>query len=561
MRPGNRMTRAALTVLIAVLVATAAAQYPGAREHSVPSLAMTTQPQTPSPRPAVDERSPALRAGTPVSYARSWGPSSKHWLQAQADVESLTVEQAAAQVIVPHWSSPDIDGLAAMMVRGGFGGVILMGGAITSADALVELTEEVQRAGGDRPWGTLVSTDQEGGTVARLRGIVSDLPGFMAAGAARDKSAVTRAYRELAIDMRDLGVTVDFAPVADMTIGLADPTIRTRSAGDTSANVSATVVAAAQGFIAGGVVPVVKHFPGHGSVTVDSHTAVPHQSASLAQLEERDLVPFAHAIDAGVPAVMMGHVALAEWGDVPASLSPAAYAYLRDEMGFDGVAVTDALDMGAITRDHSSGEAAVAALAAGADVLLMPADPIAARDAVVAAVESGTVSRSRLDEAATRMIALQRWQLSLGAVVDLETNYGRDLAVAGATVAAVSCDAPFVTGQVEIVGGSQSDRNRLARALVARGVEAVLGGSDTPPKSGDITTVAFTGGGASLDGADVVVATGVPWALEGVSAPTLVALYGNSADALAGLADVLTGLKAPGGQWPVSMDVPHDTCG
>lgn len=257
---------------------------------------------------------------------------------------------------------------------------------------------------------------------------------------------------------------------------------------------------------------------------------------------------------------MMGHIALSEWGDVPATLSPDAYDYLRNELGFDGVAITDALDMGAITRTYSPAEAAVGALAAGADMVLMPADPMAARAGIVDAVNSGELSRERLDEAAARIIALQRWQRSLGPLVDLHTNYGRDLAVAGVTVAAMSCEAPFVSGPVEIVGGSESDRTRLARGLTAHGVTVVDVPSRGAGASEDITTVAFMGGDSAGRTADVAISTGSPWALQGSSAPVLVALYGRSADALAGLADVLAGVAMPGGEWPVDMDVPHDTC-
>ena len=557
MRPGKRFVLAASTLLIAVLVATAAAQFP--QSASNPSLAVTPQTPTPSAsQPGADQQSPALTAGTPVSHARSWGPTNDQWLRAQADAKSLTLEQAAGQVIVPHWNSPDVDGLTRLMESGGFGGVILMGGAITTADALAELTAAVQQAGGGRPWGTLVSTDQEGGTVARLRGIVPDVPGFMAAGAARDKRAVTYAYRESAVDMRALGVTMDYAPVADMTIGMADPIIRTRSAGDDADNVSATVVAATKGYVDGGVVPVIKHFPGHGSVKVDSHTALPHQSASLAQLEERDLVPFARAIDAGAPAVMMGHIALADWDSLPATLAPKAYDYLRGEMGFDGVAVTDALNMGAITHGYSPGEASVAALAAGADVLLMPTDPFAARSAIVAAAQDDEQLRERLYEAAARIIALQRWQRSMGPLVDTGTNYGRDLASAGATVAAANCEAPFVSGAVEVVGGSATHREHLAKALASHGLPV----SPVAEPSGDegVSVVAFAQSGVAQPQADVLISTGAPWQLEGSPAKVLVALYGNSADALAGLADVLTGVAPPGGAWPVAIDVPHAAC-
>src|SRR5690554_2552524 len=306
MRLRKRLALAATTLLIAVAVATVAAQFPQSTNSRTSVAAPPVDAASSrSPAPAVDNSAPSLTAHYIAPPDRTWGPSGEQWVRAQADAQLLTLEQAAGQVIVPHWDSPATAGLTSMMERGGFGGVILMSGAVTTADALAELTAAVQQADGGRAWGTLVSTDQEGGSVARLRGIVPGVPDFMAAGAARDKRAVSFAYRESAVDMRALGVTMNYAPVADMTIGMADPIIRTRSAGDDVENVSATVIAATKGYIDGGVVPVIKHFPGHGSVEVDSHTALPHQSATISELEERDLVPFARAIDSGAPAVMM----------------------------------------------------------------------------------------------------------------------------------------------------------------------------------------------------------------------------------------------------------------
>ena len=553
-----RRRAAALAATVAALgVATAAIVVPAIER--APSA--TSPGSASSPEPDV---TPAVVAPTlDVADDRAWGPTGEQWSRALRQARGLSLEAAAGQVIIPRWSSPNAGALVASMHEGGWGGVILMGGAVTTADALVSLTEAVQSADGGRAWGTIVSTDQEGGTVARLRGLVPDVPGFMAAGAAQNKERVERAYAQAGVDMRELGVTMDFAPVADMTIGTADPIIRSRSAGSGVDNVSATVVAAVDGYLDGGVVPVIKHFPGHGSVTVDSHAALPSQSASLETLEKRDIAPFQRAIDAGAPALMMGHIALAEWGEQPATLAPGAYAYVRDHLGFDGLIITDALDMGAITDTHDPGEAAVEALAAGADVLLMPADPLAARDAIVSAVEAGELSRDRLDEAAARMIAMQTWQQRLGPRVDTGSGYGRDLAVAGATVAAERCGGALVSDTVVLDGASAADRARLTRALEARGVTVL-----DPPEEDDeadvparATTVLLLGSDRTRGEADVVVALAGPWGLSGSTAGAYVGLYGRSADAMAGLADVLTGTATPGGAWPVGVDVPYDECG
>ncbi|GIG54784.1 glycoside hydrolase family 3 N-terminal domain-containing protein [Demequina activiva] len=547
-----RRPAAALGATLGVLVALAAAVV-------VPDLdpSEVAAPLAPASAPEPDVTPAVVAPSLDVAEDRAWGPSGQQWSEALAAAQGLSLEAAAGQVIVPRWSSPNAGALAATMHQGGWGGVILMGGAVTTADALATLTDAAQAADGGRAWGTLISTDQEGGTVARLSGLVPDLPGFMAAGAARDKEAVERVYAQAGVDMRELGITMDFAPVADMTIGMADPIIRTRSAGSKVDNVSATVVSAVDGYLDGGVVPVIKHFPGHGSVTVDSHAALPVQAASLEDLERRDIVPFERAIEAGAPAIMMGHIALAAWGGQPATVAPAAYAYVRQDLGFDGLIITDALDMGAITDSYVPGDAAVAALAAGADVLLMPIDPLAARDAIVRAVDSGELPRERLDEAAARMIALQAWQQRLGPRVDTGANYGRDLAVEGATVAAQRCGGSLVGDAVVVSGAAVADRARVAGALEARGVDVVRSDSAAAEAA---TTVLLLGSDGASGTADVVVALAGPWGLSSSTARAFVGLYGRSADAIAGLADVLTGAADPGGQWPVPVDVPYDTC-
>lgn len=163
---------------------------------------------------------------------------------------------------------------------------------------MVDLTAAVEEAGGERDWPVVVSVDHEGGPVARLAPVLPGLPAFMAAGSAWDKSVVRETYARTGADMVGLGFTMNFAPLADVSIGLGDPVIRSRSAGPDTENVARTVVAAVDGYVAGGVIPTVKHFPGHGSVTTDSHVALPVQRASVAELAERDLVPFERAVQA-----------------------------------------------------------------------------------------------------------------------------------------------------------------------------------------------------------------------------------------------------------------------
>jgi len=501
---------------------------------------------TPSPTPAA----PSAEPSPSPEPTLAWGPTLAQWDAALADAQALSLEEAAGQVLVAAVATPSADAVEELVRDLGLGGVIVMGDAITDAPGVRDLTAAAQAGGRDRDWETVVSVDQEGGSVSRLRALMPGLPHFMAAGAARDKDAVRSVYAQAAVDMDELGFTMDYAPVADVTIGLDDPIIRARSAGSDPERVASTVNAAVAGFVDGGVTPVVKHFPGHGSVTTDSHQALPVQRASVAKLEGRDLVPFASAIEAGAPAIMMGHIAVREWGDGPATLEPDAYAYLRDQLGFDGVIVTDALNMGAVQGGRAAGSAAVEALAAGADMLLIPPDPAAARDAIVAAVESGDVPRQRLDEAAAKVIALARWSAGIDVVADAGDTYARDLALAGATVAAEACGAPWVNDTVTISGGFVADRTALASALARHGVSVGAGG----------TSIAIVGSDDGRATADVVVALGGPWGLSQSSADVYVGLYGRTTDAMAGLAAVLTGAAEPGGEWPVAVDVPFATC-
>lgn len=499
--------------------------------------------------PVVPIAAPVERAPRQVLPDLAWGPSVVDYASALATARALPLDVAAGQVIVATVSSPDPASAASLVGTEHLAGVILMGGAITDAAQVEELAAGVQAAaaGDGRSWPAIVSTDQEGGPVSRLSGIIPGLPAFMAAGSIPDKSAVARAFEAAARDMRALGVNVDWAPDADVTVGVADPVIRVRSAGSDPLRVAETVDAAVKGLISGGVIPAIKHFPGHGSVTTDSHHALPTQTATVAQLETVDLVPFASAVHNGAPVVMVGHIAVPEWGGMPATVSPQAYAYLRQTLGFTGVAVTDALNMRAITDTYAPGDSEVAALAAGADLLLSPRDPAVARQAIVASVQSGTLPRERLDEAVARVSSLMTLQERRAATSDTDpvdpnvgADYARAFAASATTVSAASCTGPYVGPSVTITGGLEGERRALAAALAGYGIT-----------TGGGTTIRLLGSATGTGRADVVVAMDGPWGLPGSTASVYVGLYGRSDATLAGLADVLAGNTAPTGQWAV----------
>ncbi len=481
-----------------------------------------------------------VRGPLPDEIVLSWGPTQGDLARALQTAHAMTVDEVAGQVIVALFRGQDPTSVERLVRTYHLGGVAFGGGNVGSVARTRNMTAAAQRGGDGRDWPVIVAVDQEGGSVARLNAIIPPLPAFLVAGATREKSVVEAAYRGTGADMLGLGFTMDFAPVADLTIGLADPVIRARSAGDDPANVSATVVAASRGLLAAGVLPTVKHFPGHGGVTIDSHLGLPVQAATAEELESYDLIPFRAAVDAGVPAVMMSHVAVSEWGGSPSTLNPAAYAYLREEMGFRGVVITDSLSMGAV-QNRGRGGPVVAALNAGADLVLMPTSTARAHADIVAAVDSGRLSRARLDEAAARGIALMRWQAELPRG-DTEGDFVHALGVAGTVVTSSRCGGPLVGSSVTISGGWADERAALASALASRGV-----------RTGGGTTIRLLGSASGTGDADVVVAMDGPWGLPRSRATTYIGLFGRSRASFAVLADILTGAAPPTGQWPVAL--------
>src|SRR5581483_2170455 len=276
----------------------------------------------------------------------------------------------------------------------GFGGVVLFARNAGAPEELRALVAALRALGTPPP---LIAIDQEGGRVARLGSdFVPPLPSAMALGAAGDPALTERVAASAGAALAGLGISVDFAPVADLALRPRNAAVGTRAFGDDPARVAAHAAAFARGLESSGVAASLKHFPGHGATDDDSHVTLPRVTATAETLRARDLVPFARAIAArDASLVMVAHV-VAEAFDArrPATLSPAIVTgLLREELGFEGVVVTDCLEMDAIARGVGTVRGAVEALAAGADLLLIGhhvdlAD--AAARAIAGAVDAGT---------------------------------------------------------------------------------------------------------------------------------------------------------------------------
>lgn len=351
----------------------------------------------------------------------SWGPTLGEIEAARDLVSTWTPEQLAGQVIVGRFHGTDPAEPARMVRELHLAGVSVTSDNVVDAEQVRAMTAAVTRAVAEdgRDFPPVIGVDQEGGYVSHLRGIATEFPHFQSAGLAIAADArlgrrVTRAAAlTTGLELRGLGFTWVFAPVADVTIGAADPTIGARSASEDPAIAAQAVGAAVKGYDDSGIVSTVKHFPGHGTATTDSHDTLPVVDSTLAEIESHDLPPFASAIRHHAPAVMMSHLDLTSIApDVPASMAPEVYAMLRDDLGFEGVTITDSLGMGAVGGRPTP---ALQALEAGADLLLMPVDTAATHRIVVDAINSGQVSRERVEEAAARVVALQMWQARVAA--------------------------------------------------------------------------------------------------------------------------------------------------
>ena len=369
-------------------------------------------------------------------------PAARRWVEETLD--RLTLDEKVGQLVTPSFRSVYIssdsavyDDLTTLVREHRVGGVHVFGARRERPDVLLNPTYSrttlgqplaaaslLNRLQAAAAIPLLVTADFETGVGFRMAG-ATNFPRAMAFGAAGDPRLAFEAGRITAVEARAIGVHVNFAPVVDVNNNPRNPVINTRSFGEDPATVSRLAAAYVEGLAAGGMLAVVKHFPGHGDTDVDSHLALPVIRHSQQRLESIELPPFRAGIAAGAGGVMTAHVALPALD--PDARRPATFsarvatALLRDQLGFDGLVFTDSMRMRAITRLLPPAAAAARAVAAGHDVVLHAPDDRAALAGVRAAVADGTISTARLDRSVRRVLeAKARLGLHRGARVDLD---------------------------------------------------------------------------------------------------------------------------------------------
>ncbi len=349
---------------------------------------------------------------------RDEATEARRW--SERTLERMTLRQKVGQLIMP-WVLGDFapDGTASHERILGYIEQQQIGGVIMSVGSPTEVAAKLNDLQDHSEFPLLVAADLETGAGFRMRGAVqmpgtielggaTDFPSLMALGAAGDTRLAHEMGRVTAVEARAVGIHVPFAPVLDVNNNPENPIINVRSFGEDPEQVARLGVALVRGIQDNGGIATGKHFPGHGDTETDSHLALPLITHDRARMDSVELRPFQAAIDAGMGAVMTAHISVPGITDgdrTPSTLNAAVLTgLLREDMGFDGLLFTDAMDMSAITRQYSAEEAAVRAVEAGADVILMPPSPARAVDGIVAAVESGRISESRIDASVRRLL-------------------------------------------------------------------------------------------------------------------------------------------------------------
>ena len=325
---------------------------------------------------------------------------------------SLSLRDKAAQLIVPWvagtYTSYD-DSALSETIR--LVDSLHVGGLIVSVGSPLDVAAKLNALQSRSRLPLLIAADLEGGTAIRLVG-GTPFPTNMGVGASGRDSDAYAMGEVTAEEGRAVGIHLAFAPVADVNNDPANPIINTRSFGEDPRAVARLVAATVRGLEDHGMSATAKHFPGHGDTGTDSHLSLPIISADWRRLDTLELIPFRAAIEAGATAVMSAHIALPalEGGQRrPGTVDPAVLTgLLRDSLHFQGLTVTDALNMSGLVSGYGATEAPVLAFIAGADLLLQPADPRATVDAIERAVRGGRISEARLDRSVRKVLALKQ---------------------------------------------------------------------------------------------------------------------------------------------------------
>jgi len=519
----------------------------------------------------------------------------------------MTIEWKIGQMLVFGWTGASSeeqttvsDHAREIILDAQVGSVVLLGRNI--ADDLTVTAHTLNELQSLSKEPLLVAADQEGGMVARFVDGVTVFPSNMALGATRSPDFAYRAAAATADELTAIGVNHNYAPCVDVNNNPANPIIGTRSYGESPQLVSEFAVHAVRGYQDRGVIACAKHFPGHGDTAVDSHLALPIVSYPRERLDEVELVPFRAAIAAGIDSIMTTHIMFPSLDpERPSTLSPRIIdGLLRSELGFDGVVVTDCMEMKAIADTWGTAEAAVMAVEAGVDLVLVCHTrevQRAVREAILKAVRDGRISEARLDQSVRRIMALKnKYSLNarrysdpskLGEVLRKKAHLElrRDTALRSTTLAKNDLGVvPLSSGARVLVAGLHWTVGPLAEAVgryagsvetlqvedsdgIERAIRAA-GNADAvivpvaphEPWRARVDQALQAGLVESLDGSGkplVVVAVREPYILgrfAGVS--TQLCTYGYCEGMLEAAADVIFGRARPVGILPVTLGGP-----
>ena len=346
-------------------------------------------------------------------------------VQQQIDgyLEEMTLEEKVAQLfIIQPEAILDVgtavaagDATREAIDKYPVGGFIYFGENLQSKEQTQEMLRNVQAYSTERTgFPAFLSVDEEGGTVARVAGTgnfdVPDIGDMADIGAAGDVDAAKQVGEDIGSYLAELGFNLDFAPVADVLSNPENTVVRKRSFGSDPQLVSDMAIAVSDGLEEKGLLSAYKHFPGHGATSADTHKGYAYTDKTLEELEACELIPFQRCIADGAKIIMAAHISVPNvtGDDTPTSLSKTMVTdILREKMGYTGLVVTDAMNMGAITEEYTSAEAAVKALQSGVDIVLMPENFQEAYQGVLDAVADGTLTEERIDESVTRILTVK----------------------------------------------------------------------------------------------------------------------------------------------------------
>lgn len=533
-------------------------------------------------------------------------------ISAEEILSGMTVKQKVGQLFCVSFTGTELsESVRDFFEEYSVGNVILFSKNISDAAQTADLCREIQseirkNTGAD----AFIGTDQEGGTVVRITDGAVYYPGAMATAAAGSADYARQVGEYMGAELKALGINIDFAPVADINSNPDNPVIGARSFSDSAQDAAEYAVSFADGMSASGMVSTAKHYPGHGDTDTDSHYGLPMIDKSIDELMDLELVPFKKLIDNNIPAIMAAHIIYPQIdAENPASMSKALLTdVLRNKLGFDGIIVTDGLRMGAVADNFGAAGACVAAIKAGADLLITGSGgesedlslgaQISCIEKVLEAAESGEISEETLDAAALRILKCKLdysvsdsgFKALSEKTLEAHRELAREISRRSVTLVKDERNAVPIEEGKRVLTISSDKVKRLDESDIKTAVpmaeymaEKTGGGAEIIPplnkmSDSEIETLAekfckaaenydeviFCVSGTShirLANAvieknpdTVVVAFDTPYILRGLNGcKTFIDAYEYTSDAVESVAAVLTGDAKPTGQLPVSI--------